>query len=175
MSVTNNQSTLCELLTESAARGSGGLFLHLDDEPIALPVAELYERALNRAAQLGRGGIEGGGVVGLLGPNAPEWAEWAWGTWLAGCVLVPLPAPLRVRDPAAFSFQVASLATATSCETIVGDSKYLGFLDDERCPKVDWAPRRPLPRARSPLESRPRTWPWCCAPRGARPRQRACG
>ncbi len=137
--MTNSQSTLCELLTEVAARDSGGLFLHLDDGLVALPVAELYERALNRAAQLGRAGIAKGEMVGLLGPNSPEWAEWAWGTWLAGCVLVPLPAPLRVRDPAAFSSQVASLAAATSCATIVGDTRYLQFLDDECCPRRDWA------------------------------------
>ena len=139
MDVTNSQSTLCELLTEAAARGSGGLFFHLGAEPVALPVAELYERALNRATQLGRAGVGKGDMVGVLGPNAPEWAEWAWGTWLAGCVLVPLPAPLRVRDRAAFSSQVASLATATSCSTIVGESRYLDLLDGAPCPKLDWS------------------------------------
>jgi len=142
--VTRSQSTLCELLTEVAARSRGGLFLHLEDGPVALPVAELYERALRRAAQLGRMGIGRGEMVGLLGPNSPEWAEWAWGTWLAGCVLVPLPAPLRVRDPAAFSSQVASLATATGCSTIVGENRYLEFLDGENCPKMDWTCQAPV-------------------------------
>ncbi len=155
MGVTNNLSTLCEMLTESAARGRGGLFIHLDEESVALPVAELYERALNRAAQLGRAGVDKGGVVGLLGPNSPEWAEWAWGTWLAGCVLVPLAAPLRVRDPAAFSFQVASLAAATSCETIVGDTKYLEFLDEERCPNLDWAGEAPPAPGQEPARVSP--------------------
>ncbi len=155
MGVTNNLSTLCEMLTESAARGRGGLFIHLDEESVALPVAELYERALNRAAQLGRAGVDKGGVVGLLGPKSPEWAEWAWGTWLAGCVLVPLAAPLRVRDPAAFSFQVASLAAATSCETIVGDTKYLEFLDEERCPNLDWAGEAPPAPGQEPARVSP--------------------
>ena len=100
MGLTTSQSTLCELLTECRRQGrAGGYFFHLGDEPIALPVAELYERALARAAQLGRAGIGRGEMVGLLGPNCPEWAEWAWGTWLAGCVLVPLPAPLQSPRP----------------------------------------------------------------------------
>lgn len=138
MSVTTSPSTLCELLTESAAGDRGRLFLHLGHETIVLRWADLYQRALARAGQLGRAGIGKGEMVGLLGPNSPEWAEWAWGTWLAGCVLVPLPAPLRVRDPAAFSSQVASLAAATGCATIVGDSKYLELLGGP-CPKLDWA------------------------------------
>lgn len=139
MDVTKSRSTLCELLSECAARGSGGLFFHLGDDVVALPVAELYERALERAAQLGREGVGRGDMVGLLGPNSPEWAEWAWGTWLAGCVLVPLPAPLRVRDPAAFSSQVTSLAGATGCSTIVGEGTYLEFIDGDSFPKLDWA------------------------------------
>jgi fatty-acyl-CoA synthase len=146
MSASTSPSTLCELLTEGAARGAGGYFFHLGDETIALPVAELYEKALKRAAQLDRAGIGRGEKVGLLGPNSPAWAEWAWGTWLAGCVLVPLPAPLRVRDPAAFSSQVASLAAATSCAIIAGEARYLELLDGERCPRWDWAcEARPAP------------------------------
>ena len=76
------------------------------------------------------------------------------GTWLAGCVLVPLPAPLRVRDPEAFSFQVASLAAATSCRIIVGDTRYLGFLD-EGCPKLDWAGAAPTAPGQEPARVSP--------------------
>jgi len=155
MTAASSQSTLCELLTEVAARGRGRLILHLGDEPVVLPVAQLYERALNRAAQLGRTGIEKGEMVGLLGPNSPEWAEWAWGIWLAGCVLVPLPAPLRVRDPAAFSSQVTSLAAATSCATIVGESKFLELLDGNGCPKLDWTSEAPPAPAQEPAQVSP--------------------
>ena len=143
MSVTTDPTTLCELLTESAARSSGGLFFHLGDDTVALPVAELYERALRRAVQLGRAGVGKANMVGLLGPNAPEWAEWAWGTWLAGCVLVPLPAPLRVRDPAAFASQTASLTAATRCSIIVGESRYLDLVEGDYCPKLDWVCEAP--------------------------------
>jgi fatty-acyl-CoA synthase len=104
-------------------------------------------------------------MVGLVGPNGPEWAEWAWGTWLAGCALVPLPAPLRVRDPAAFSSQVAALATATGCSVIVGEDRYLGFLDGgpldrgpldgDLCPRLDWASAAPSGRGRPPAPVSP--------------------
>jgi acyl-CoA synthetase (AMP-forming)/AMP-acid ligase II len=134
-----SEPTLCELLTEAAAKGKGGYFFHLGHDLVALPVAELYARALGRAAQLGRAGVGTGDMVGLLGPNCPEWVEWAWGTWLAGAALVPLPAPVRVRDAAAFSAQVASLAAATSCSAIVGESRYLDLLCDGAAPKLDWA------------------------------------
>jgi acyl-CoA synthetase (AMP-forming)/AMP-acid ligase II len=143
MDETTSESTLCSSLTGAAARRKGGLFFHLGDAPVAVPVAELYEAALKRAAQLGRAGIGIGDMVGLLGPNCPQWAEWAWGTWLAGCVLVPLPAPLRVRDPAAFSSQVASLAGATGCSIVVGEGQYLDFVDGEDCPKLDWSCEAP--------------------------------
>ena len=131
-------STLCELLSEAAASRKGGISFHLGEEPVVFQVEELYERALERASQLGCAGVGRGEMVGLLGPNFPEWVEWAWGTWLAGCVLVPLPAPLRVRDPALFSSQVASLAGAMACSVIVGDSRYLELLDDG-CPRLDWS------------------------------------
>jgi fatty-acyl-CoA synthase len=155
MSATTSQTTLCGLLTEGAARGAGGYFFHLGEETVALPVAELYEKALRRAAQLGSHGIGRGEMVGLLGPNSPEWAEWAWGTWLAGCVLVPLPAPLRVRDPAAFSSQVASLAAATSCAVIVGETRYLELLGGERCPRWDWDREARLAPGQEPAQVSP--------------------
>ncbi|MGO9658202.1 MAG: AMP-binding protein [Acidimicrobiales bacterium] len=150
LSPMNDQTTLCELLTEAAARKSGGYFFHSGGDPVALPVAHLYARALRRAAQLGLAGITKGNMVGLLGTNAPEWVEWAWGTWLAGAVLVPLPAPVRVRHPATFSSQVASLAGATGCRVIVGQSRYLDLLGPGAGPKLDWANEPPLapgPRA----------------------------
>ena len=155
MEAASNESTISGLLTEAAARGRGGYFFHLGEDPVALPVAELYERALTRAAQLGHEGVQKGEMVGLLGPNSPAWAEWAWGTWLAGCVLVPLPAPVRVRDPGAFSSQVASLAQATCCSTIVGDKGYLDFLDDGLCPRLDWARVGPLAVGQRPAQVSP--------------------
>ncbi len=151
---TNGPSTLCGLLGEVAARGEGGYFFHLGEEPVTLSVAELYARALRRAAQLQQARVGIGDMVGLLGPNCPEWAEWAWGTWLAGAALVPLPAPLRVRDIAAFSSQVASLATATGCSVIVGEDRYLDLLD-AGIPRLDWATEAPPAPDQRPAEVSP--------------------
>ena len=125
MTATTSRSTLCGLLTEVAERGAGGFFFHLGGEPVALPVAELYARGLRRAAELERAGVGQASMVGLVGPNCPEWVEWAWGTWLAGAALVPLPAPVRVRDQAAFSSEVASLATASIYQMKAGSHSYV--------------------------------------------------
>jgi acyl-CoA synthetase (AMP-forming)/AMP-acid ligase II len=141
--MTASSSTLADLLAEAAAGKSCGFFFHFADETTVVPVEELYARALGRAAQLGGAGLGNGRMVGLLGPNCPQWAEWAWGTWLAGDALVPLPAPLRIRDAATYSAQVASLATATGCSLIVGEQRYLGFLDGDGCPKLDWSTEAP--------------------------------
>ncbi len=154
MKATTSQSTLCGLLSEVAARQAGGFFFHMGGSPVAVPVAELYDRGLARAAALERAGVGVGDMVGLVGPNCPEWAEWAWGTWLAGAALVPLPAPLRVRDPAAFSAQVAALAEATACSVIVGDESYLDLLGDGT-PKLDWAAPAPPAAGRRPAEVSP--------------------
>jgi fatty-acyl-CoA synthase len=147
--------TLCDLLAEAAARGRGGYFFHSGDSPLALPVAEVYARARRRTAQLGLAGIGKGDMVGLVGANSPEWVEWAWGTWLAGAVLVPLPAPVRVRDPGAFSSQVASLATATGCSVIVGQGRYLDLLGPGCVPKLDWAGEPPPAPGPSPAQVAP--------------------
>jgi len=83
-------------------------------------------------------------MVGLLGPNCPEWAEWAWGTWLAGAALVPLPAPLRVRDIAAFLPRWLPWPR-DRLFVIVGEDRYLDLLD-AGIPRLDWATRPAGPR-----------------------------
>jgi len=87
MDETHDQSTLTAMLTEAAARRRGGYYFHLGDDPVALPVAELYGRALLRAAQLGREGLEKGTWwaswapiprYGRNGPGAPGWRDVPW-------------------------------------------------------------------------------------------------
>jgi acyl-CoA synthetase (AMP-forming)/AMP-acid ligase II len=121
-----------------AEAGRGRLSFHTEGATVSLSVAELYERALARAAQLRGAGASRGDTVGLIGSNAPQWVEWAWGTWLAGAALVPLPAPVRIRDPAAFARQVASLLTATGCSTVVGEPRYLAAIDTDHRVELDW-------------------------------------
>ena len=87
------------------------------------------------------------GVVGL---NRPLWAVWAVAIWLAGCVLVPLPAPIRAATADAYVEQLA-LADATWCRRIVGDPRYLVGLTSSGA--IPWGrpPRRPA---------------WCPMPHG---------
>lgn len=81
--------------------------------------AELGARAARAARALVSMGVEPGHAVGLLGPNHPEWAVWAFGAWTLGAVLVPLPFPLRVRDGGALAEQVASLVRAGACRVVL--------------------------------------------------------
>ncbi len=112
-------STMPELLAAAAARGQGGWFFHSGHDVTALPVKDLYDRALRTGTDLARSGVAIGTNVGLVGQNCPEWAEWAWAIWQAGATLVPLPAPVVVGG--SFGEQVGSLATATGCAVVVGE------------------------------------------------------
>ena len=96
-------STLPAALDACAARGVGELVFHLDTGVERVTSAELAERAAERARCLVGLGVAPGDRIGLLGPNHPSWAAWAFATWMAGAVLVPIAYPLRVRDSAAFS------------------------------------------------------------------------
>ncbi len=140
-----NPSTLPELLAAAAGRGQGGWSFHSRGEVIALPVKDLYARARARASELAEAGVGRGTYVGLVGQNCPEWAEWAWATWLAGATLVPLPAPVVVGG--SFAEQVASLVAATGCSVVVGEERYLDLLVGGHFARWDWfaqAPRSPL-------------------------------
>jgi acyl-CoA synthetase (AMP-forming)/AMP-acid ligase II len=138
-----------------AEAGRGRLSFHTEGATVSLSVAELYERALARAAQLRGAGASRGDTVGLIGSNAPQWVEWAWGTWLAGAALVPLPAPVRIRDPAAFARQVGSLLTATGCSTVVGEPRYLAAINADRRAQLDWDGEPPVTFASVPVELSP--------------------
>ena len=67
-----------------------------------------------------------------LGPNRPEWPSWALGVWLAGGALVPLPAPVRVRDAEAYSLQIRSLLDAVGCRLVATDPKFASAVPEER-------------------------------------------
>lgn len=139
-------STIPELLAFAATRGEGGWFFHSGRNVVALPVTELYGRALRRASALGGAGIGQGTKVGLIGQNCPEWVEWAWATWLAGSTLVPLPAPVVVGG--LFAQQIASLVTATGCSVVVGERRYLDLLRGEGFAQLHWS--APLPPMQDP-------------------------
>jgi acyl-CoA synthetase (AMP-forming)/AMP-acid ligase II len=130
-------STMPELLAAATARGRGGWFFHSGHDVTAVPVKDLYARALRRATEMAGAGVGRGTNVGLVGQNCPEWAEWAWAIWLAGATLVPLPAPVVVGG--SFGEQVGSLATATGCSVVVGEKRYLELLVGEHFAQWDWS------------------------------------
>ena len=122
--------TLAEALIASAPQRAE-LTFHLEDGPVAIPGAELVERALAGARALAARGIGPGDAVGVLGPNRPEWAVWAWATWAAGATLVPVQLPLRVRDPGAFGEQVRSLVETAGCRLVLADPRLVSAVGSE--------------------------------------------
>lgn len=129
--------TLPELLAHAAGRGLGGWYFHSGRDVLHLPVTELHSRAVRLSAALSEAGIGTGSRVGIVGRNCPEWASWAWATWLSGAALVPLPAPILVGD--SFAAQVASLVGATGCSLVVVEKRYLNLLGGDQVPAWDWS------------------------------------
>ncbi|CAN5895245.1 N/A [soil metagenome] len=126
----SDRETIPETLRTAAERGVGELVFHLDEGRSRLAWDELSERAGHGARELAARGVEPGDRVGLLGPNRPEWAVWAYATWTAGATLVPIQIPLRVRDAAAFSERLRSLVEAAGCRIVLADTRLLGALPD---------------------------------------------
>ncbi|MBI3256191.1 MAG: AMP-binding protein [Actinobacteria bacterium] len=115
----------------AAVNGRARIDFHLEDGVQSRTAAEILERARGRAATLVERGVRPGDMVGLVGSNRPEWVEWAYGIWLARAALVPLPAPVRMRDRDAYAEQIRSLASAMTCVLVVAEPKYQGALGQE--------------------------------------------
>lgn len=113
--------SLPEALADAARCGPGSVVFHLADEPVRLGIDELAARAGVAGSWLADRGVGRGDRIGLLGPNRPEWAVWAFGIWSAGAALVPLQLPLRVRDRSAFADRVEAIARAGGCRLVVAD------------------------------------------------------
>jgi fatty-acyl-CoA synthase len=122
--------SLSEALLVAAARGCGELNFHLEGGAVHLPHDELADRALTAARALAARGIGPGDAVGVIGPNRPEWAVWAFAAWISGATLVPLQIPLRVRDPASFREQVRSLIETAGCRVVMADPRLLAALPE---------------------------------------------
>lgn len=73
---------------------------------------QLLDRSRRMAAALLSRGLKPGDRVGILLPNCPEYLIAAFGTWMAGCVTVPLN-PLMVRE------EIDALIKSTGCRAIV--------------------------------------------------------
>lgn len=116
----------------AASRGESCEYVfHLEDGVVRLGPAELSERALQRARRLLASGVEPGDVVGVLGPNRPEWLVSAFATWIVGAILVPVQLPLRVRAPDAFREQLHNLIEAAGCRLVLADPALAGLLPQD--------------------------------------------
>ena len=151
MSVRFPAATLPEALHATAERDSGEMVFHTEESPVRLSSAELAERATRAAHRLAALGVEPGDSVGVLGPNRPEWVVWAFGTWLAGAVLVPVQIPLRVRDPGAFATQIRSLVRAARCRRVIAEPGLASFAPDDVV--VPWREEGPESAGEPPLPS----------------------
>ena len=128
--------TLAGILDAHADATKGAWVFHLADGPRRVEADELRATALARAGQLLDLGLEPGQPVGLVGPNHPDWLGWAFGAWMAGAALVPLPAPTRIRDPEGFGAQIESLTSTLGCRYVVAHPKYLPAVNPDRA--IDW-------------------------------------
>lgn len=72
----------------------------------------LYEQARRAAALFQSLGVQPGDRVGLLLPNMPEYLIAAYGTWLAGGLVVSL-------SPLSVAHEIDDMLAATDCKTVV--------------------------------------------------------
>ena len=86
---------------------------------------QLLAQARKFAASLRERGLQPGDRVGLLMPNVPEYLVAVFGTWIAGCVTVPLN-PLMVAE------EVSALLRSTACRAVVSLDVLLPLLGDAR-------------------------------------------
>lgn len=142
--------TLDRVLRDADA-AAPGLRFHLDHGPEWWPAARLSEEASVRARALSGLGLGRGAPVGILGPNRPEWAAWAFGAWEAGAVVVPLAYPMRVlHQPSARHF-VDSLVRAAGCRAVVAEPSLARLVGETRVVPWDRVPEeREDPEAPEP-------------------------
>lgn len=145
----NSATTIPEGLSE-AATGDGtiGFRFHLDEGVVTLSAAELAERASRGARRLLALGVEPGDVVGVLGPNRPEWLVSAYAAWLAGAAVAPVQIPLRIRQPDAFADQLRRLVEAAGSRLVLADPRLASVLPDGV--GMAWEERGPESREEPP-------------------------
>jgi fatty-acyl-CoA synthase len=125
------QPTIPELLSTAVEEGTVEFRFHLEGGRVAVPVAELAERASRGARRLLARGVEPGDTIGILGPNRPEWLVWAHATWLAGAAVAPMQIPLRIRDPDAYAEQLRRFVQAAGCRLVLADRQLAPLLPAE--------------------------------------------
>jgi fatty-acyl-CoA synthase len=123
--------TLPAALQAAAEDGGFGLAFHLEHDVERVSAKELLDQATAGAVALAGLGVRPGDAVGLIGPNEPAWAGWAFSVWSAAAVLVPLPFPQRIVDRDTVGWQIASLARAAGCRVVLAHPRFLPVVPEE--------------------------------------------
>jgi fatty-acyl-CoA synthase len=122
--------TIPEALAIALAEDAVEFRFHLEEGMVAVPIAELAERASRGARRLVARGVEPGDVVGILGPNRPEWLVWAHAIWMAGASVAPMQIPLRIRDLDAYAEQLRNVIAAAGCRLVLSDPQLAPLLPE---------------------------------------------
>jgi fatty-acyl-CoA synthase len=121
-------NTLNATLEAAVATGTARVVFHLREGERSLGIDEVLDFGSRAARRLRERGVGPGDRVAVLGPNRPEWLIWAVATWFAGATLVPVQIPLRRRDPAAFTAQLAHIIGASSARVVMADPDLMRFV-----------------------------------------------
>jgi fatty-acyl-CoA synthase len=127
---TASPTTIPEALRRAGERSAGEFNFHLDDGLVSVSFGELVERAATGARRLIARGVQPGDVIGILGPNRPEWLVWAYAAWMTGAAITPMQIPLRIRRPEAFSEQLRALVETAGSRCVLADPRLAPLLPD---------------------------------------------
>ena len=83
-------TTILEGLSRMATRGGKGYVFYLNEGKDHMSLDRLHEGAWARARVLLARGVQPGDAVGILGPNFPDWIQWAVAIWMVGGALNPV-------------------------------------------------------------------------------------
>jgi acyl-CoA synthetase (AMP-forming)/AMP-acid ligase II len=155
----NAASTIPESLAMAATEDGGAFRFHLEEGTVAVSFPELLERAARGARRLVARGAQPGDVVGVLGPNRPEWLVGAYAAWIAGAAVAPVQIPLRIRQPDAFAERLRSLVEASGSRLVLADPRLapllpegIGVSWEERGDESGEAPAGPRPESTAVIQ-----------------------
>ncbi len=122
--MTELEETIPALLRSAVTEHPGTVAIVDGDTTLSYPA--LYDAARTFAAAVVASGLDPGDRVGVWAFNCAEWVVSALGTWLAGCVLVPVNTRFKGREAA----DVLGRSRARLLVTVTGflDTDYVGSL-----------------------------------------------